>query len=175
MKYAGIFFGHLLIVGVTVLAGLRFALPWALAPETAFAFPMLVLAVMAVAVMRHPMCAPSWLCFACGLSIDIMTQGVLGYWALVYLAGTLLIRLAPQRMTERLSGRLVALVGLGLGVLVVQTAISWIIYQQAPVWDVVGFGVAVMIGAGIVLEVLLALIGSVRFRSAGFGLLGGRS
>jgi len=38
-------------------------------------------------VLRHPRLVPEWFAFAAGLCVDVLTNGPLGYWSLVYLAG----------------------------------------------------------------------------------------
>lgn len=68
---------------VTLLA----ALPWGVGSEHRFYLPHAVYAVVHYWTLRYPSRVPEWIVFVCGLCLDVMTAGPLGYWALVFLTG----------------------------------------------------------------------------------------
>jgi rod shape-determining protein MreD len=169
MTIAGIIVWHVVIALVTIGAGVRFGLPWPLPSSFAFVGPMLPLAVMSVAALRGRWNAPSWLCFVCGIAVDLMTQGPLGFWALIYLSGTLLIGVVPWIMRAHALGRFTLIVGVAVVTVFLQAGIGWGIYQQAPSGVVLMAGGLAMAGLGIVLELLLVLASHVQLRRAGNG------
>lgn len=73
----------LTIFATTVLV----ALPWGMAAENRFFLPLLPLIVIHYWTMRRPALIMEWWAFAAGLSVDILTHGPIGYWALIYLLG----------------------------------------------------------------------------------------
>ena len=59
--------------------------PWGLPTEDRFFLPMLPLVAIHYWSLRQPENVPEWGVFLAGLSLDILTHGPLGYWALIYL------------------------------------------------------------------------------------------
>lgn len=61
------------------------ALPWGLPADYRFFFPMLP--IVAIYYWSWQRLAPvkAWMVFAAGLIVDVLTNGPLGYWALIYL------------------------------------------------------------------------------------------
>lgn len=79
------FAGHAGSIAVIVLLTLLAALPLGLPPEARHALPLLPLAAIHDSTLRRPGAVPEWLVFLCGLALDVLTQGPLGFWAFVYL------------------------------------------------------------------------------------------
>jgi rod shape-determining protein MreD len=73
------------IAFLTVLA----VLPWGLPSEYRFFLPLLPVIAIHFWTLRHDAWIPEWLVFLAGLTIDILTLGPLGYWALIYLVAHL--------------------------------------------------------------------------------------
>lgn len=103
--------------GLILLAVLLAALPWGLPAEIAPALPLLPYVVIHVMIERQPAAVPDWLVFLAGLALDVLGQGPLGYWALVYLVGFVCVRSASElgvagfvRGTVLLASTLAALV-----------------------------------------------------------------
>lgn len=70
-----------------LVATLLAALPWGLPAENRFVMPLLPFVVIHYWMMRQPARVPEWLVFLCGVTLDVLTNGPLGFWALIYLAG----------------------------------------------------------------------------------------
>jgi len=83
-------------VGLTFLAVLLAALPWGLPAEIAPALPLIPYVVIHAMIERRPSAVPDWLVFLAGLALDVLGQGPLGYWALVYLVGFVCVRSASE-------------------------------------------------------------------------------
>lgn len=78
-----------LVPGATVVF-LSFvaALPWGIPSESRFILPLLpYMAIHYWASSHRPDRMPLWLAFICGLGVDILTNGPLGYFSLIYVLG----------------------------------------------------------------------------------------
>jgi hypothetical protein len=84
------------------------------------AWALLPVIVIHAFATRAPAAMPSWLVFVAGMTVDFATQGPPGYWALVYLAGLLWIRLAIASSARGGLRRAAAALGTVLVVAVVQ-------------------------------------------------------
>lgn len=74
--------------GLTILIVTLFAaLPWGWPGAGRFVLPLLPFAIVHYWVLRRPDLVPEWLVFATGLTFDVLTNGPLGYWSLIYLTG----------------------------------------------------------------------------------------
>lgn len=105
------------------LAVLIAALPWGLPADLAQALPLLPYVVIHSLVERRPWAVPDWLVFLAGLALDVLGQGPLGYWALVFLAGFVCVRSASQPGQPSL-GRGLLVLAATLAVLVV---LQWLV------------------------------------------------
>jgi rod shape-determining protein MreD len=107
------------IAFLTVLA----ALPWGLPAEDRFFLPLLPVIAIHFWTLRHDAWIPEWLVFLAGLTVDVLTQGPLGYWSLIYLvahlAATRSAPYADQGSVSRLG-----LLGLALALV---TALAWLV------------------------------------------------
>ncbi len=74
---------------VAVLA-LVAVLPWGLPPGGRFVFPLLPFIAIHYWTSRHPERLSAWVPFLAGLSVDVLSNGPLGYWSLIYLVGYLI-------------------------------------------------------------------------------------
>lgn len=74
------------IAVLTLLA----ALPWGLPSEGRFFLPLLPFVAIHYWTLRHAERVPEWMVFLSGLTLDVLTNGPLGYWALIYLVGYVL-------------------------------------------------------------------------------------
>ena len=70
---------------VLLVAVLVAAVPWGLPPETKAALPLLPYLGVHYWTERRPAAMPDWLVFLAGFATDVLGQGPLGYWALIYL------------------------------------------------------------------------------------------
>ncbi|MEQ1576878.1 MAG: hypothetical protein ABL894_04430 [Hyphomicrobium sp.] len=72
-------------VSVLVLVVLS-ALPWGVAAESRFVLPLLPVVAIHYWVLRdHAHMVPEWFVFICGLLLDVLTNGPLGFWSMMYL------------------------------------------------------------------------------------------
>jgi len=75
-------------------ATLLCALPWGSAGELKVVPPLLPYAVIHLAAERYGNRLPDWLVFLAGFATDVVGQGPLGFWALIYLCGYTMVRSA---------------------------------------------------------------------------------
>jgi rod shape-determining protein MreD len=99
------------------------ALPWGLSPEDRMALPLLPVIAIHYWTLRHDALIPEWLVFAFGLMLDILTQGPLGFWSLLYLLGYLLAVLSQPLAGRGAGARLMSL----LAALVIVSAAAWLV------------------------------------------------
>ena len=137
-----------------LLAVLVCALPWGLAPELRLIPPMVAYAVIHRCVERRGGYAPDWLVFLAGFATDVVGQGPLGYWSLIYLCGFTMVRSATANHSPG------ALAGIGLFVVTVacltlmQWSVASIYYLRAvDVWPL-----AAAAGTATVAYLLLMLL-----------------
>lgn len=77
-----------LLPGVTILTiVLLAALPWGLPGASRFVLPLVPFAVIFYWLLQRQDLVPDWLVFLAGLMLDVLTDGPLGLWPLVYLVG----------------------------------------------------------------------------------------
>ena len=60
-------------------------LPWGLPPDGRFVLPLLPFIAIHYWTSRHPEKLAEWVPFAAGLTVDVLSNGPLGYWSLIYL------------------------------------------------------------------------------------------
>ncbi len=129
----------LTIIVTTILV----ALPWGMAAENRFFLPLLPLIVIHYWTLRRPELVAEWWVFLAGLSVDILTNGPIGYWALIYLLG-----FAAAQLSTQLSGDgLLAKWGLSGVTLMGLTAIAWAVsslyhFEFADWWPYASAAVA---------------------------------
>lgn len=82
------------------------ALPWGLPPMGRVALSLLPIIAMHYWVVCRDGSIPEWQVFACGLALDFLTDGPLGYWALIYLVADLTVLGARMSLRSRFSRRL---------------------------------------------------------------------
>ena len=83
MSFLDRLFPALTIIITTFLV----AVPWGMAAENRFILPPLPLIVIHYWTVRRPSHVAEWLVFGAGLGLDILTNGPIGFWALIYLLG----------------------------------------------------------------------------------------
>ena len=117
------------ILSITVLT-LIAVLPWGLASESRFFLPLLPIIAIDYWGLRRPQSMPEWSVFLAGLTLDVLTQGPLGYWALIYLFGYFLGALCEPygRHSQRLR---VALFGAAQ---LCVTLVAWLL-SSAYFWE----------------------------------------
>ncbi len=81
---------------VCILAVLA-VLPWGLPADARFVLPFLPAIAIHIWSSRHPDRLPAWIPFVAGLLVDVLTNGPLGYWPLIYL-GAMLLGIDAQRL-----------------------------------------------------------------------------
>jgi rod shape-determining protein MreD len=78
LRFAGPFVS---VAALTLIA----VLPWGLPSEDRFVLPLLPVIAIHYWGLRQPDDLPEWFVFLAGLGLDILTNGPLGYWSLIYL------------------------------------------------------------------------------------------
>lgn len=68
------------------------ALPWGAGGEFRLVQPLLPYVLIHLLAERRGTAVPDWLVFLSGFAIDVVGQGPLGFWPLIYLSGYTMIR-----------------------------------------------------------------------------------
>ncbi len=76
-------------LSVAMLALLA-VLPWGLPADGRFVLPFLPVVAIHYWASRHPERLSAWVPFAAGLVVDVLSNGPLGFWPLLYLGATML-------------------------------------------------------------------------------------
>ncbi len=144
----------LTILIVTLLA----ALPWGWPGAGRFVLPLLPFAVVQYWVLRRPDLVPEWLVFATGLTFDVLTNGPLGYWSLIYLSGYAMTVAALPWAGGGHLGRwalfaamivILACAEVLLSIAYFNQAIDWWPVAVASAWAVLLYPIVVMILGGL--------------------------
>lgn len=77
------------IFSVALLA-LIAVLPWGLSTDKRFVLPLLPYVAIYFWNSRYSGLLPEWVPFVAGLSVDVLSNGPLGFWSLIYLLGYIL-------------------------------------------------------------------------------------
>ena len=110
-------------VSVAVLTILS-ALPWGVPAEYRFVLPLLPVVAIHYWVLRgHAAVVPEWFVFLCGLLLDVLTNGPLGFWSMIYLFAFGLATLSRPWANEGVFGRWLLL----LAALAILSMSAWII------------------------------------------------
>ena len=131
------------ILALVMLAVLPLGVPAAYR----FVLPLLpVIAIFYWTARRLEPLAP-WFMFVCGLVIDVLTSGPLGFWPLIYLVGLLAALRAADGPLLKPSVRWLRFAGLAAGLSLLQWATAsiygWSLVPYAP------FGAAAAIAAAV--------------------------
>lgn len=129
------------IVSLAILT-LVAALPWGLPSQYRFFLPLLPVVAIHYWSLRHGALIPEWCVFLAGLTLDILTHGPLGYWALIYLIAHVLAVISAPYASRGHAARL-ALFALALiGVTVTAWAVSSIYFLEPADWRPYAIGAA---------------------------------
>ena len=90
---------------LVVLAVLMAAAPLAASVEIDVVLQVMPYMLAHLFLARRKGVVPSPVMFAAGIAMDIITNGPLGFWALIYLFGVLIARQLPRGLTSTQSGR----------------------------------------------------------------------
>lgn len=116
---------------VILAATLLCALPWGSTGDLRLVPPLLPYVVVHLMAERHGNRVPDWLVFLAGFATDVVGQGPLGFWALIYLCGYTMVRSATAARRPGAIGSIaffaVTIVCLGL----MQWSLASIYYLRA--------------------------------------------
>ena len=164
MKIAGVVSSIVLMCVVTVLCGLRWGVTDGLGPAGQYAMPLLPIVPVLVISFRAPTAVPSWLVFVCGLVMDLLLQGPLGFWSLIYLVGLLAVRIVPSDHQRSWIMRL----GWMTAICAALVALQWIaassyLWAGVEVWPLVRAGGIVWL-CTVAVEIVVAVVGRLEMR-----------
>jgi rod shape-determining protein MreD len=135
------------------------ALPVGLPPEQRFFLPLLpVVAITVFGGSDGQRAIPDWLVFACGLVLDVLSNGPLGYWALMYLVAQVLARMSvvpiDAAWSQRFSRIAISLISVA--------ALAWLVaslyfFAWAEPMPYI-FGAALALAAAVLITPLLATV-----------------
>ncbi len=98
------------VVSVAVLTIVAI-LPWGMAADYRFVLPLLPIVAIYYWTLDRDVWLPEWAIFLVGLMLDVLTQGPLGYWALVYLVAYVCAVYASRLNVEGTAKTLVLFAG----------------------------------------------------------------
>lgn len=143
---------------LTVLAlVLIAALPWGLPPDGRFFLPLIPFVAVHYWALRHPERMPEWVVFVAGLMLDVLTNGPLGYWALMYLMGYILAVLSVPWANEGVVGRWMLFLAALLALAIAEWALSSLYYFEFADWRPIAWAA---LGAGLVYPLFAAVLRS---------------
>lgn len=161
------------IIPVLTLAALTLiaALPWGLSSQNRFVLPLLPVVGIHYWSLRHGPLVPEWCVFLAGLTLDVLTNGPLGYWALIYLLAHISATLSAPAATRGVGTRL-ALLAFDLAFV---TAVAWILssiyFLEAADWRPYAIGAAYAAFVAVLLVPLLRALDPSQRRSANLTLV----
>jgi rod shape-determining protein MreD len=136
-----------------VLATIVAVLPWGFGHLADFGFAMLPMIVVHYWSLRRPRHLPVSLVFACGLAIDVMTHGPLGFWALLALVS---VAAAPAPDRDTFASTIAGRYGHSILAMGVVALVGWVLmsiyFQRVIDWQPMAFGV----GASVLLYPIVA-------------------
>ncbi len=145
-------------IGSVLFLTLIAALPWGLPAEDRFFLPLMPVIAIHYWTLRHDAWLPEWVVFLAGLTLDVLTNGPLGYWALIYLLIQLIATLSAPLAKN---GSIARLALLALAVVAV-TAVAWAVaslyFLELVDWAPYALGAGfALVGALFLLPVLRML------------------
>jgi rod shape-determining protein MreD len=106
------------VAALTVVA----ILPWGLPTGDRFVLPLLPIVAIYYWTLDRDAWLPEWAIFLAGLLLDVLTQGPLGYWALVYLVAYIMAVICSRLRVETALRQLT----LFAGAMVAVTLFAWL-------------------------------------------------
>ncbi len=104
-------------LSVAVLALLA-VLPWGLPADGRFVLPFLPVIAIFYWSLRQPERLPLWVPFVAGLIVDVLSNGPLGFWPLIYL-GSVVLGVEAHGMASSRAGANWGLFAVSIGALVI--------------------------------------------------------
>jgi rod shape-determining protein MreD len=117
-----------------VLLTLISALPWGLPADDRFFLPLLPAAAVYMWTLNGKGWLPEWAVFAAGLMLDILSQGPLGYWALIYLLAHLMATMTSESALTSKLGRVGVLVSALVGLAAIAWAVGSLYFFEVLDW-----------------------------------------
>ena len=115
-------------------------LPWGLSSENRFALPLLPIVAIHYWSLRQSETIPEWFVFLAGLSLDILTHGPLGFWALIYLLSYFLGAISESQGQRGQIARLILFVLALLAITMTAWIVSSIYVLEVVDWRPFGIG-----------------------------------
>ena len=106
------------VAALTIVA----ILPWGLPTADRFVLPLLPVVAIYYWTLDRDAWLPEWIIFLAGLLLDVLTQGPLGYWALVYLVAYVVAVYCSRFELDTTAQRL----ALFAGAIVAVTLFAWL-------------------------------------------------
>lgn len=117
-----------------VLLTIAAILPWGLPVEDRFVLPLLPIVAIYYWTLDRKAWLPEWGVFLAGLMLDILSQGPLGYWALIYLVTYVAAVFASRLRLETAAARLAAFAGVIGAVTVFAWFVASLYFLQVLDW-----------------------------------------
>lgn len=152
-------------VATIALAVLLASARWHASPQLALVAPFLPVVVVRHWAARAPRLLPEWAVALAGLCVDAVSQGPMGFWALVYLVayglGLMSRRFADGGFLERALAAIPGLLACGLACGLILALYSWSDFSPRPVVAAVAAAVAL----GVAVEAVAGRAGAILARS----------
>lgn len=138
------------VVVLTILA----VLPWGVPVEDRVALPLLSVAVIYYWTCDRTAWLPEGAVFLCGLLLDVLTQGPLGYWALVYLVAQVVAVVASRFRFETVAARFAVFAAAVVVVAVFSWLAASVYFLQLLASEPYARGTAIVVLAGLAVTCL---------------------
>lgn len=139
------------------LVALLSALPWGLSPEIRFVMPLIPFVAIHFWIVRDEEAFGEWFVFSAGLMLDVLTNGPLGFWSIVYLIGYALSTMLAEQARTRPLGGWAALVVVVSCLAVVEWAVSSLYFLELMDWRPLALAALFAAAAYPVLALVLGL------------------
>lgn len=122
------------------------ALPWGLPPDGRFVLPLMPIAAIHFWAVRDDARLVEWFVFLAGLTLDVLSNGPLGFWSAIYLGAYALSVLAAGSVRGVRLGRWLSLVGVMTVLALMEWALSSLYYFEfADLWPLALGSIAVVL------------------------------
>lgn len=112
------------------------SLPWGVPAEFRLVLPLLPFLAIYYWTLHGIALVPEALVFAAGLAVDFLSDGPLGYWALMYLVGyALTLMAATTALAGSAPGRLLLLVVTLFALAVAEVSLSALYFNAVADWS----------------------------------------
>jgi rod shape-determining protein MreD len=141
----------LMPVATVALLTIAAVLPWGLSSANRLTLPLLPVVAIYFWTLDRDAWLPEWSIFLAGLLLDLLTQGPLGYWALVYLVAYVITVLCSRLRIETVTKRLLVFAGAIVAITIFAWLAASVYLLEVLEWEPYARGAGAAVFAAVVL------------------------